>query len=93
MLPQYIRVYYNDNGTFTDYSLEAQEKSSTITIPYVKDEDYLYIAQYLPFNNFFIEVDTANDQASVMSIDYWDNTAWRAMVDILDSTDKIISWM
>lgn len=86
MLTQYIRLFYGDDGTLTDYSLAGQEKNTDIPMPIVAAEDYLYIGQHLPSNNMFFEVSTANDQASVMTVEYWSNNAWVPMVDLLDAT-------
>lgn len=86
MLNQWIRVFYGDNGVLTDYSLEAQDNTSTIPVEMVAAEDYLYIGQYLPFNNFFIEMDTANSNASVLSCQKWTGTEWDDCVDVIDAT-------
>lgn len=86
MLYQYLRVIYGDNGTLTDYSLDNQNHASTVPSALVTGEDYIYIAKYWPFNNFYIQVNTANDVASTMSIEHWDGSQWRQAVDVLDGT-------
>lgn len=85
MLSQWIRVFFSDNGTLTDKSIEAQD-GSDMAFPAVAAEDYIYVGQYFPFNNLFIEMDTPNVTASLMSTEYWDGKQWRASVDILDGT-------
>lgn len=100
MLSRYIRVIHSDDGVLSDVSL-ASQGSDSIAIPLVATEDYIYIGQYLAFNNIFSEVTTANDQASVLSIDLWNGNEWKPAVDILDSTsssgatfaqDGVIQW-
>ena len=86
MLYEYIRVFNSDNGTLTDESLINQEDGSVLSFAFTAAEDYKYIAKFSPFNNFFIQIDTANTDASVMSIDYYDGSNWRAAVDVLDGT-------
>ena len=86
MLSQYIRTINSDNGTLTDVSIISQTTDSTLTAPIVSGEDYTYIGQYLPSNNMFFEIDTANTNAAVIQIQYWDGTTWRDVVDILDGT-------
>jgi hypothetical protein len=85
MLAQWIRVFFSDNGVLTDYSIEAQQNSQ-LAFPAVATQDYIYVAQYFPFNNLFIEIDTANANASALSCEYWDGQQWRAGVDSVDAT-------
>lgn len=86
MLSQWIRVFFSDNGSLTDYSLAAQN-SDTIPFAITAAEDYLYVGQYYPFNNLFFEIGTTvNAAASTASVEYWDGTTWRSAVDILDAT-------
>lgn len=85
MLHQWIRCFYSDNGSLTDYSIEAQN-SETIPFEIVAAQDYLYVGQNFPFNNLFIEVGTANTNASVLSIEYWNGNQWIGAVDVLDGT-------
>lgn len=103
MLNEFIRVLYSDNGTLTDYSLASQTKSETIALPMVAAEDYLYVGQYLPFNNLFFEIETANDQTASFEVEYFvsGKTEWRSAVDLLDATktsgvmlaqDGVLQW-
>ena len=85
MLTQWIRTIFNDNGALVDFSLKSQNREA-FTLPIVAAEDYVYIGQYFPFNNFYVEIDTANDQASVVSIDYISGHNWTSAVDIIDGT-------
>lgn len=85
MLAQWIRVFYSNNGVLTDYSLAAQD-TDAIPFPIVAAEDYLYIAQYFPFNNFYLELNTVNSLASVMTVQYWYGKEWVNAVDLIDAT-------
>lgn len=85
MLSQYIRVILGDNGVLTDYSIEADNEADNIPFALVATEDYIYIGQYFPWNNFYLKVDTVNDAASELSLDYW-RDEWVPVVDILDGT-------
>lgn len=86
MLHNWIRVFYSDNGTLADYSLEAQTNGETVPASLVTGEDFIYVGQYFPFNNVYFEPLAVNDNASVMRVDYWDGRAWRAGVDVIDAT-------
>jgi hypothetical protein len=87
MLSQWFRVFHKDNGVFKDFSVEAQSlNSDTFALPYVAAEDKLYIAQQLPFNNFFVDFGTVNTAASVMNVEYWSGNAWATAKDIVDGT-------
>ena len=86
MLYQYIRTFDADDGTLTDLSLDNQDESSTLPFDLVVSEDYYYIAQFFPFNNFFVQIDTANDVTASITLEYYDGTSWREAVDVLDGT-------
>lgn len=86
MLKEGIRVFTSDNGTLTDVTLALQDKDETVTLPNVAGDDYIYIAQELPFNGFFLNVSTVNDAASLLTLQYWDGTEWSSHVDLLDDT-------
>ena len=85
MLNRYIRVVHSDNGVFNDFSLQGQDGTNTFTLPLVADEDYIYIGQYYPFNNLFLEIGTANTETSNLEIEVYNN-GWVDAVDILDGT-------
>jgi hypothetical protein len=55
MLYQWIRVIDGDNGTLTDVSVENQEEGTTLAMDIVAAEDYIYVAQHFPFNNFWMQ--------------------------------------
>lgn len=86
MLYEFVRVFYSDNGTLTDLSIDNQEDGKTVRANLVAAEDYIYIFKYYPFNNLFIQVDTANDETATLNFEYWNGRGWQAMVDLLDGT-------
>lgn len=85
MLPQWIRVFYSDNGTLTDYSIAAQN-SELIPMAVTAAQDYVYVGQYFPFNNLYFEMDVANTNTSDVSVQYWNGKIWTSARDILDGT-------
>lgn len=83
------RVLFGDNGTVTDKSFSLNDYlSDTETFAIVAAEDYIYIGAEHPFNYRWIEMSTVNDQASVISVDVWSNSAWNAAVDVQDDTSS-----
>lgn len=83
------RVIFSDNGTLNDISMDVDDfRESTATIDFVNGQDYIYIASVLPFNHRYIDISTANDQASVLSVDYWTGVDWQSAVDVIDKTDS-----
>lgn len=86
MLYQYIRMIGSDNGTLSDLSLINQEDGISVPMPLIAGEDYIYIGQYYPFNNFFMQIDVANDNASTLQLEYWTSVGWKPVVDVLDGT-------
>lgn len=81
------RVIFSDNGTLYDYSYELDDfRASAVTIPYVAGEDYIYVGSELPWNNKYIDIATANDQAADITVEIWFQEEWVEAVDILDRT-------
>lgn len=73
------------NGVYTDYSIKLKDYG-TPSIPLtISDTDYLYIGNYKPFNNLFIQLATPNNITSSLSAEYFDGTAWQALT-IIDET-------
>lgn len=85
MLLNYIRLFTNISSTLTDKSLTNQDDTQTVGLV-LANTDYIYVAQRYPFTNLFIHMDTVNTNASVLSAQYWDGTAWRSAVDMMDGT-------
>ena len=85
MLTQWIRTIWNDNGVMKDFSVESQNREA-YEIAFEAANDFIYVAQYYPFNNVFLELGVVNDQSSVVSVDYFTGNQWTAMVDIVDGT-------
>lgn len=80
-------MLFNDDGTAYDHSVVLNDYlTGAVTLPYVKGEDYLYIASDMPFNSKYLTVKTANDKAAVISIGIWYNSGWVSVVDIIDQT-------
>lgn len=89
MMHKFIRVIRGDNGALSDYSLLNQDPSSTMDVSLVKDEDYLYIGKFFPFNNFYaIMGSTLNAVTASIKIEYWEGDEWVEVVDILDGTSS-----
>lgn len=86
MLHRWIRLFYSDNGVLTDLSVANQSDTDTVRADLVKDQDYIYIFEQLPSNNFYVEIDTANDVAATLKIEYWNGRAWQEALDIVDAT-------
>jgi hypothetical protein len=81
------RVIFSDNGTLTDYSVELSTfTEETVSLATTTGEDYLYIGSDLPFNHKYFLIETANEDAAAVTIEYWDGNAWIEAVDVLDST-------
>lgn len=85
MLKDYIRVFQDDDGTLIDQSLKLSEGGG-LALDFVAADDFFYIGQYFPFNNFFIQAGTGNVSGCEISIDTWNGTSWCSGVDIIDGT-------
>lgn len=96
------RIIYSNNAVVSDLTIPLNDYNATPqVIEIVAAEDYLYLGSEFPFNHRYFDVSTVNTNASIVSVDYWDGTEWRAAVDVQDETSLagasigrsgIISW-
>lgn len=97
------RIIFEDDTTLNDLSLTLNDiHSGNETIAMVAADDYLYIGSDFPFNHRYFKVSTANENASVVSVELYTGSEWDAAVDVLDGTASagatlaqsgIISWV
>jgi len=81
------RIIFSDNGVESDLSLNLNNfRTGNVILPYVVNQDYLYIGTDLPFNHKYIDILTVNDVAATVNIEIWYSNAWIAAVDIIDET-------
>lgn len=92
MTPPYLnfeRVVFDDNTVLTDYSEEAKSAaSSSFTGALVATEDYLYVGDLSPFSALNVAMATPNATSSVLTVEYWNGTAWTAVTNMVDGTDN-----
>jgi len=87
MLRNYIRVIYSNNGALQDISNKLQDAGGGFSERLTTGEDYIYIGQQMPFNNFFAWMTVLNTVSANLTLEYFDGSAWRACVDVLDGTE------
>ncbi len=68
-------------STFTDYSQEANDGSTGTdvvlsSLDTLANGDAVYVGSHLPFRGLVVDVDSANSTASVLSVHYWNGSAW-----------------
>lgn len=88
MIVNWLRVFRQDDTTYTDKSFDNENEAAEIDMAFVAAEDALYIGKVCPFNNFYAYLGTANTADSVMKIQYWDSSQWRDAVDVIDGTSS-----
>ncbi len=88
MLGQWIRTLLYHGSVLTDYSLALQKSDGNMPIPLVAASDYIFIGQYFPFNNFFIQMEQNNSKSAALTVQYWDGSDFRDAVDLLDGTSN-----
>ena len=89
MLYEYMRVFKYDGVSFTDLSLDNQDNSATLDAALLTT-DYIYVGQYFPFNNIYLNMDTANTNTAKIKVEYYNRepatNGWASTVDDLDAT-------
>lgn len=68
-------------AALTDYSQAAQDGSTATSVVLsslgaLSASDALYVGSHLPFLGVEVDVDAANGTASVLTVAYWNGTAW-----------------
>lgn len=86
LMSQWIRLVFDDNGTYTDRSIDNADNTTTNVYAIVAAQDSLLIGQSFPFNNFLVDLSVVNTETSSLSIQYWGSNAWQDAVDVLDGT-------
>ena len=88
LLNKYNKIFYSDNGVFTDYTDEMRKwTSDTMTIPLTLGEDYIYIGCPHSFSSRFFLVSTVNAISSRITVEYYyGNNSWRSVKNITDET-------
>jgi hypothetical protein len=74
-----LDILHDDGGVFADYSADAQDfKRDPFTITLTTD-DYLYVGFKKTINALYASVQVVNTNASTMSLEYWNGTAWTVL--------------
>jgi hypothetical protein len=100
-MSQDIRLIYNSTDLTTSL---VDFRSGVSAFPYTSGQ-YLYVGSFMPFNNLWFEVGTANTNATTVSVSNWFGNSWVPAVDIRDesagltatgrlswSTDRLKGW-
>lgn len=98
MIEDKLYVYFDDNGTFTDYSNDAYDfAENDFTGAIDSTEDYLYIGFFKPINTFYVEMATASTRDALLSGEYFNGSTFTSLDNQYDSTrafkkSGFISW-
>ena len=69
LLTQWIRAFRRTGaGVVTDLSLDLQDETASVTLDLQTDE-YLYVAQQMPFNNLYFDLVTPNATGSNVTVE------------------------
>lgn len=80
--PYLVVLKTTDNlATITDFSQEAQDGDAGTDITLssldtLANGDFLLVGSHLPFGGVHCDVDATNSTASVLTVKYWDGSAW-----------------
>lgn len=94
-LNPYLVVFKTTDGLVaaanqTDYSEAAQDGSASTdvvlsSLDTAANLDFLYVGAHRPFRGVSIDVDAANGNASVLTVNYWNGSSW-ADISATDGT-------
>lgn len=87
IFPEDLSVLHDDNGTFIDWSVEANDFGrDSFVLPLVAAEDHLYVGLYKPFKQLYLELKVLNVIANDLTAEYWDGSTWNNLSSFLDMT-------
>lgn len=73
-------VLHDDDGVFTDYSSQAADfKRDTFDMT-LTTADYMYVGFEKLINAVYVHVDTANTNASDLTLEYFSETGWKTLL-------------
>ena len=93
---QNLTVLLDDNGVFTDYTIEAASYlRDDISVSLVSAEDYIYVGYKKPINSLYIDLSTVAAQGAI-NVEYY-NGSWTSVSGLFDdsrgfSRNGFISW-
>lgn len=83
------RVIWEDDTTLKDISVDMCDfRQGEQTIEIVAADDRIYLGSFLPFNHRWIDIGTANSNASAVTVEIWWSEDWTAAVDVIDETSS-----
>lgn len=83
-----LTFLFDDNGTFKDYTLDAQDfLRDKIEEDVIALEDKFYIGLYKPFRNIYIEMDEALVNQEI-TYEYYNGTVWQPF-NVIDETKNL----
>lgn len=81
-----LKVLTYVGSTFTDISKECADFSRDTAAVTLADTSILYVGFNKPFNQIYVNLDTANTNATTLSIQYWDGSQWTSATNGVDDT-------
>ena len=82
-----LTVLFSDNGSFTDASDSLDDYGrDSFPVELVAAEDKLYVGYEKPINAFYLELEVANTTTNIMSLKYFNGSAFTAVKDYKDDT-------
>ena len=85
-LNPYLVIVEDANGTYTDDSDTAQDGDTSTTFDLdsmdtAANSHYLYVGAHVPFRGVKVDLTNVNGTASVLTVRYWDGSAWTDISD------------
>lgn len=92
------RIFFKNNTALVDVSdILHTTSSSGYVFDVVAAEDSIFVGSVMPFNHLFFKMKVPNDQASTVSVQFWNDSTFKDVIDLVDLTvglqsDGIIKW-
>lgn len=85
-----LTIKYSDNGVFSDFSNDFQDFTrDTQSLNLVTSEDKLYVGFFKPINKFYIDLNTVNSVTNIITVKYYNGTAFTTVAGQIDETKGV----
>lgn len=80
-----LEVQFSSGDELVDYKIALGAPQHTVTVEAMANTDYWYFGFYKSFKQVYIGLTKTNTAAAVLTIEYWNGSAW-VSVDGIDQT-------
>lgn len=82
----YLSVLYYKSSAYTDYTVAAADFDRDSVSITLDTTEYIYLGFYKTISDVYFHLTTPNTNTGVISLQYWNGSAWTAATNLIDQT-------